>query len=220
MKIGVIGYRGKMGQAILKETENNDNISVVIVHSRHLHRHAEIEVTDSIEDLVKKCDIVIDFSHPETSLKVIDLSIKNCIGIVCGTTGFNNDEIDKIRNLSKKGRIFYSANMSLGIAMLSNAMQVVVDGLLKNGISPEISILERHHKHKVDKPSGTAMTLASIINHRFETKITDIVSLRYGSNVGGHEVIISTDMETIILKHQANDRRVFAVGALAAAKNI
>ena len=64
------------------------------------------------------------------------------------------------------------------------------------------------------------MTLASIINHRFETTITDIVSLRYGSNVGEHEVIIATDMETIVLKHQATDRRVFAVGALAAAKNI
>ena len=218
MKVGIVGYRGKMGQAILAEAKNHADISVTIVHSRNLHSHPEIQVTDSIKGLVKECDIVIDFSRPETSLEVIELCIKNRVGVVCGTTGFTHDEMDQIRKFSKKGKIFYATNMSLGIAVLSNAMQLVVEGLVKNGVSPEISILERHHKHKVDKPSGTAMTLASIINHRFNNATPDIVSLRYGSNVGEHDVIIATDLETIVLKHQATDRRVFAAGAVAAAK--
>ncbi len=217
MKVGIVGYRGKMGQAILAKAKTEADISITMLHSRHLQNYTAIPVTDSLKELVAHCDIIIDFSRPETSLEVIKLCIKNRVGVVCGTTGFTHDEIDKISKLSKKGKIFYATNMSLGIAILSNIVQSVVDGFIKNGITPEISILERHHKHKADKPSGTAITLANIINHRLNTT-PNIVSLRYGANVGEHEIIISTDMETIVLKHQAIDRQLFATGAVAAAK--
>lgn len=218
MKIGIVGYRGKMGQAIIEEATNHPDISIAILHSRNPHNETDIEVTDSIEWLVKQCDIVIDFSRPDTSLEVIELSVKNHVGVVCGTTGFTSNEMDHIRKLSQKGKIFYSTNMSLGIAILSSAMQLVVEGLVKNGIKPDISILERHHKHKVDKPSGTAITLASIINHKFQNITPEIASLRYGSNVCEHEIIITSEMEVITIKHQATNRRVFAAGAIAAAR--
>lgn len=217
MKVGVIGYRGQMGQAILSEVVNHPYISLVILHSRCKAIDQEIEVTDSIEELVKQCDIVIDFSRPKISLEVMELSIKNNVGVICGTTGFTSDEMNEIKDFGSKGKIFYSANMSLGIAILSQAMQLVIDSLVKNNISHDISILERHHRHKIDKPSGTAKALSNIIQNRFNAT-PDIVSLRYGSNVGEHDVIISTDMETIILEHKAMDRRLFARGALAAAK--
>ena len=217
MKIGVVGYRGKMGQAVLAEVVKHPDISLVMLHSRQPHMDQEIEVTTSIEELVKKCDIIIDFSRPETTLEVVELSVKNHVGVVCGTTGFTHDEMNQIKALSNKGKIFYAANMSLGIAILSRAMQLVIESFIKNGVSPDVSILERHHKHKVDKPSGTAKAFANIIQDRFNTT-PDIVSLRYGSNIIENDVIISTEMEAITLQHKAMDRRIFAAGALAAAQ--
>jgi 4-hydroxy-tetrahydrodipicolinate reductase len=218
MKVGIVGYRGKMGQALLAEAEKHDDISIAILHSRYFQNETDIPITDSVHLLVEECDIVVDFSRPDTSLQVIELSIKKGVAVVCGTTGFTTKEMDYIRKLSGKGRIFYSANMSLGVAILSNAIELVVEKLIKNDIVPDISILERHHKHKVDKPSGTAISLASVINHKFHNIIPDILSLRYGSNIGEHEVIIANETEVITLKHQATDRRVFAAGAIAAAK--
>jgi 4-hydroxy-tetrahydrodipicolinate reductase len=217
MKIGIVGYPGKMSQAILAEIVKHPDISLVMLHSRQTHMDQEIEVTTSIEELVKKCDIVIDFSHPQTALEVIEISVKNHVGVVCGTTGFTNDEMNRIKELSTKGKIFYAANMSLGIAILSQAIQLVVEGFLRNGLSPDVSILERHHKHKLDKPSGTAKAFANLVQDRFNTT-PDIVSLRYGSNIIENDVIISTDMEAITLQHKAMDRQIFAAGALAAAK--
>ena len=217
MKIGLVGYTGQMGQAILTEVAKYPDVSVAILHSRSLQTHHAIAVTESIEELVKKCDIVIDFSHPKTSLEVMKLSVINHVRVICGTTGFTPDEMKQIQELSSRGKIFYAANMSLGIAVLSYGMQLMVESLMKNGASPDISILERHHKHKADKPSGTAKALADTIKKRFNIT-SDIASLRYGLNVGEHDVIISTGMETITLQHQAMDRRVFAVGALAAAR--
>lgn len=217
MKIGIIGYRGKMGQAILSEVVHHSDISIAILHSRQNNVYQGIEVTSSINELIKKSDIVIDFSHPETSLQVMELSVKHNVGVVSGTTGFNIEEIDQIKKYASKTKIFYSANMSLGIAVLSQAMELIINGLIKNGLSPDLAIIEKHHKHKIDKPSGTAKALSNILQERFN-QTPDIVSLRYGSNIGEHQLIISTDMETITLKHQASDRCVYAAGALTAAK--
>jgi 4-hydroxy-tetrahydrodipicolinate reductase len=218
MKVGIVGYRGKMGQAILAEAEKHDDISIAILHSRYFQNETEVTVTDSIQLLVEQCDVVIDFSRPDTSLQVIESSIKSGVAVVCGTTGFTTKEMDYIGKLSHKGKIFYSANMSLGVAILSHAVELVVEKLIKNDIVPDIAILERHHKHKVDKPSGTAISLASMINHRFHNIIPEISSLRYGSNVGEHELMIANETEVITLKHEATDRRVFASGAIAAAR--
>ena len=105
--------------------------------------------------------------------------------------------MDYIRKLSKKEEFFYSANMSISVGILGNILQTAVRELLKNNITPDVSISERHHKHKVDKPSGTAMTLASKVKAVSEDVHVDIVSLRYGINTAQHEVIVSTDMESI-----------------------
>lgn len=217
MKVGIVGYTGKMAHSLRVEAKNHDDISISVVYSRKATEHREFLITNSLLDLVRKCDVVLDFSRPETSLEIMHLCSKHRTALVCGTTGFTYDEMVRIKEFSEKTRIFYAANMSLGVAILSHVMQEVIESFIRNNTVPAVSILERHHRHKVDKPSGTAMSLANIIKHHFEIT-PDIVSLRYGMNVGEHDVIISTDLENFTLKHEATDRRVFAAGAIAAAK--
>lgn len=224
MKIGIIGYTGKMGQALINEITTNDDNNVILsaIHSRGETDRVvdDIQITNNYQTLVKNCDVVIDFSRPDSSLEVISHCISFKRPIVCGTTGFTNTEMDEVRESSKHIKIFYSANMSLGVAILSRLMQSAINTFKKNNILPEVSILERHHRHKVDKPSGTAMLLANKVAALSSEIHPEIVSLRYGDNIGQHEVIISTDMEVLTLQHQATNRSVFAAGAVAAAKFI
>ena len=109
---------------------------------------------------------------------------------------------------------------SLGVAILSDIIQKAISTFKKNNIEIEVAILERHHKYKVDKPSGTAISLANKIALINENIHPEIVSLRYGDNIGQHDVIISTEMEVLTLQHQATNRSVFAAGAITAAKFI
>lgn len=221
MKIGITGYTGKMGQALLNEVKNNDNdIKVAALHSRTaINQFIEgIEVTNDYLNLVRKSDIVIDFSRPETSLKVISHCLTEKKPIVCGTTGFTDSQMDEIRQASRHIKIFYASNMSLGVAILSDIVQKAINTFKKNNIPIEVSILERHHKYKVDKPSGTAISLANKITEIYNDIHPEIASLRYGDNIGQHDVIISTDMEVLTLQHQANNRSVFASGGITAAK--
>ncbi len=221
MKIGITGYTGKMGQALLNEIKDNGNeIKVAALHSRTgKNQFIEgIEITNDYANLVQKSDIIIDFSRPEASLEVVKHCIKYQKPIVCGTTGFTDAQMSEITEASKYIKIFYASNMSLGVAILSNVIKKAINIFKTNNIPIEVAILERHHKYKVDKPSGTAISLANTVTSVCSDIHPEIASLRYGDNIGQHDVIISTDMEVLTLQHQANSRSVFASGAITAAK--
>lgn len=220
MKLGIVGYRGKMGQAILEEITTQEGIVLSILHSRNTNNttYNDIDVTTSLLEVVNNCDVIIDFSRPTTTIDIVHLCVKYDKPIVSGTTGFSSDEMDKIRTYSKYGRIFYSPNMSIGIAILTQIVQKSIHSLAAHGVLRDISILETHHRHKFDKPSGTAIMLASKINQTSRDIQPEITSLRYGTAIGEHEVILSTDMEILTLKHNAVNRKVFAIGAINAAK--
>ena len=126
MKIGITGYTGKMGQALLNEIKNNSNdIKIAALHSRAaINQFIDgIDITNDYSNLVRKSDIVIDFSRPEESLEVIRHCLAENKAIVCGTTGFNNTQMNEIIEASKYIKIFYASNMSLGIAILSDIVQ-------------------------------------------------------------------------------------------------
>jgi 4-hydroxy-tetrahydrodipicolinate reductase len=149
---------------------------------------------------------------------VVELALKAKKAYLCGTTGFTHDQMEYLREAAKEIKVFYSANMSVGIAILTRIAQEAIKAFQKYNLDPEINIIERHHKAKVDKPSGTAMTLANKIKNTTDLAPQDIVSLRYGTIIGEHELIISSELEVLSLKHQVMDRKVFAQGAIKAAK--
>lgn len=174
-------------------------------------------------------DCIVDFSHHSCVGALLDYAIKYKIPTVVATTGHTEDELAAIRMAAKHIPVFFSANMSLGVALLVE--------LAKNAAlampEAEIEIIEKHHNRKLDAPSGTALMLADSVKsvrpeaynnlgrsgHGKRTKDEiGIHAIRMGNIVGEHEVIIGTANQTITLKHEAHNRALFAEGALAAAE--
>ena len=185
-------------------------------------------VFTSLAEVNCEVDGVIDFSHHTAVGGLMDFCIAKNLPVVVATTGHTPEEKAVIADAAKKIPVFFSANMSIGVALLANLAKKAAS------VFPDanIEIVEKHHNQKLDVPSGTALLLA----HRIQEALTDTVllvgrhengkrtakeigihSLRLGNEVGTHEIIIATGAETITLKHEAENRSLFANGALAAA---
>ena len=173
-------------------------------------------------------ECVIDFSHHTAVGTLLAYCEEKNLPVVVATTGHTAEEKALIAQAAKKIPVFFSANMSIGVALLAELAKKAAS------VFPDanIEIIEKHHNQKLDVPSGTALLLA----HRMQEVLTDSVllvgrhengkrtakeigihSLRLGNEVGTHEIIIATGAETITLKHEAENRSLFANGALAAA---
>ena len=163
--------------------------------------------------------MVIDFSVPDASLNCLRFCAENSIRFVSGTTGFNEEHHREIIDLSKRTPIFLSSNFSRGVAMLSTLLEYISSKL---GNETQISLEEIHHKDKLDAPSGTAIdlrnTVTKILDKHSIKKDVSISSKRIGKHVGFHRATFSFQGETITIAHEAKDRSVFSLGALAATR--
>ena len=185
----------------------------------------------SIAEYKGEADVIIDFSHHSAVRELISYAIGRTLPLVLSTTGHTEDERALIFEAAKSVPVFYSANMSLGIAVLTDFARRAA------ALFPEadIEIVEVHHNRKLDAPSGTAEMIADELKtvrpsasfvygrHGMGKRAPEeigIHALRMGNVVGEHEVIFATDNQTISLKHQAHDRALFAEGALTAANFI
>ena len=191
----------------------------------------ELEITAFADDFTnEKGDVIIDFSHFSRLPAMIEYSIKNNIPMVICTTGYDETMLAKIVEASIKVPIVLSSNTCIGI----NLMNEVVSKIAPLLSDFDIEIVETHHNRKVDSPSGTAKTLYNVINDALDNEMTavngrnglhardkkeiGIHSIRGGSVVGEHSVIFYGDDEIIEIKHTSTSRRIFAKGAIKAAK--
>ena len=173
-------------------------------------------------------DCIVDFSHHSVTPALLDFATTNSLPLVLATTGHTEDEISEIHEAAKKIPLFYSGNMSLGIALLIELAKKTAEAMPE----AEIEIIESHHNRKLDAPSGTALMIADAIKEVRPEAYTNlgrsghgkrthdeigIHSIRMGNIVGIHEVIVGTDTQTITLKHEAHSRSLFAEGAIVAA---
>ena len=173
-------------------------------------------------------DCIVDFSHHSCVSELLDYAVKYKLPTVVATTGHTEDELTAIRAASEFIPVFFSANMSLGVALLVELAKTAALAMPE----AEIEIVEKHHNRKLDAPSGTALMIANeIISVRPEAYVNNgrsgqgkrtpeeigIHAIRMGNIVGEHEVIVGTQNQTITLKHEAHSRALFAEGALAAA---
>jgi 4-hydroxy-tetrahydrodipicolinate reductase len=228
-RIGLLGALGRMGQAIAKAApELGAEISGGIDKDGAvigLHRDAAA--------LAGTSDVLIDFSSPAALQAHLDAAIGAGCGIVVGTTGLGDDHRRAIDAAAQKIAVLQSANMSLGVNLLSHLVEQAAARL---GPDWDIDILEMHHRHKVDAPSGTALLLGEAaargrggtgqqLNRtdrmtRMEAREPGTIgyaSLRGGTVAGDHMVVFATEDERIELGHRAENRRIFARGALQAA---
>ncbi len=173
-------------------------------------------------------DCIIDFSVHFCTPALLEFAVERKIPVVLATTGHTQEELDVVKTASSKIPVFFSANMSLGVALL-------VELAKKTALSmpdADIEIIETHHNRKLDAPSGTALMIAEAVRsvrtdaelkkgrsgqaRRKENEI-GIHAVRMGNIVGTHEVLVGTQNQTITLKHEAHSRALFAEGAVAAA---
>lgn len=232
IRLIINGYNGRMGRAVEAACLDYDNITLVAGVDNNRNKNENVPVFDSLSLCDIKADVVIDFSNAGSTDALLDACKDKDLALVLCTTGLSDEQIKKVNDYSKSIAILRSANMSLGINVLSELVSRAARMLYSEGF--DIEMIEKHHKMKVDAPSGTALLLADSINNALDNELgyvydrtgyrrerqqkeLGISSIRGGSIVGEHEVIFAGADEVISIKHEAFSRKVFAKGAIAAA---
>ena len=222
MRVIVCGANGAMGQLILAALGNEAAGKVSL--------DGENGVPRTFEELGKcDADVIIDFSHHSAVADVMAYAKENRMAVVVGTTGHTEEEKAVIFEAAKEIPVFYSGNMSLGIAVLCRLAKEAA----KSFPDADIEIVEIHHNRKVDAPSGTALMLFNAIKEVRPNAVANcgrsgegkrtkdeigISALRMGNVVGIHEVHITTANQSLVLKHESGSRAMLADGAVDAAK--
>jgi len=238
IKVGILGSTGRVGSLLIDDLESDENASVSAVHVFDELKKAlpkDTVVTNDMTTLLNSCDVAIDFSAPVATEDLLSTIVKAKAGkpLVIATTGFNEHQKNLLIEASKIVPILYATNMSLGVAVLNKLVALASKTLTDF----DCEIVEQHHRHKVDSPSGTALTLAEhaanarnldldsvrvsgrdgIIGARTKDEIA-VMSLRGGDIVGRHTAGFYNDGEFIELNHTATSRNTFSRGAIKAAK--
>ncbi|OIO79594.1 MAG: 4-hydroxy-tetrahydrodipicolinate reductase [Candidatus Omnitrophica bacterium CG12_big_fil_rev_8_21_14_0_65_43_15] len=206
IKLAISGYQGKMGQ----------RITALAAEDKEFNITAKIEMNDSIE-AVKAADVLIEFTSPEATIEHLRACAKLSKSIVIGTTGLSEAQLSEIKLTAKAVPVVYSPNMSVGVNCLFG---LVRSAAKKLGLDYEVNIVEAHHAHKKDSPSGTAKRLAQIIKESSGREVKNINAIREGEIIGDHRVIFESSVDKIELFHTAKTRDIFVLGALRAAKFI
>ncbi|MDR1662862.1 MAG: 4-hydroxy-tetrahydrodipicolinate reductase [Endomicrobium sp.] len=238
MKLAICGASGRMGQSIIVMAKEDFEIQISgaleFEGSKAIGTGSPIisSVAD-LEKILKNTDVLIDFTNPESTLKNLDLAVKQKVPVVIGTTGFSEEQKTKIYEASKVIPIVFSPNMSVGV----NVLFKLVEELVKKIPDYDVEIVELHHNKKKDSPSGTAAKLAEVVASSIGKDIKDVgvygrhstnsarkkdeigvLSVRAGDIVGDHTVYFVGPGERIELTHRAHSRDAFAAGAVRAAK--
>lgn len=243
--IAVIGAAGRMGGAIIRALEAEEELALGCALERAdcpvMGEDAGtiaglaacgVPIVDGPEN--QTFDIMIDFSTPASSLLNIEHCRQTGCSIVIGTTGMNEEVLEKMRQAAEKIPVLFSANYSVGVNVVAKLLKLTAAAI---GEQSDIEIIEAHHKHKVDAPSGTALLLGNaiadtmgktlakdgvfcregIIGEREQGSI-GFSTIRGGDIAGEHSVLFIGEAERIEITHRATDRKIFANGAVRAAK--
>lgn len=230
-KIIICGACGKMGGNVLSLLKDDCNAEAVCGVDL-FPKEIGIPVYKTFAEIQESADAIIDFSSPDGLQDRLEYAKAHKLGIVLASTGFSPADLAMIDEYAKSVAIFKTANLSLGVnlmqALVKAAAQVLGDNF-------DVEIIEKHHNLKKDSPSGTALMLADSVNEAFEGKKRyvngregivgarekseiGIHAVRGGTIVGEHEVMFAGEDEIITISHSARSKRVFAAGAIRAAK--
>lgn len=209
MKIALIGY-GKMGKEIEKIALDRGHEIVCIID---LHNQEDFH-----SEAFKSADVAIEFTNPAVAYQNYRKAWESGVKVVSGSTGWKEEHGEEISRLCHNERktLFWSSNFSLGVAIFS-AINSYLARIMKEFPGYEVSMTETHHIHKLDAPSGTAITLAESITTELGRKVP-IESIREGEVPGIHIIRYESEADSIIITHDAKNRKGFALGAVLAAE--
>lgn len=247
-KIGICGAAGKMGQTVIQKCQQIDDIELTaaIEHSvsPYLHldagEHAGIEplgvyIIDNISLITEEIDVLIDFTVASSIIATLEKCHAARKPLVIGTTGLNENQTKKLHQVAQDIAIVFAPNMSIGINLCLKLLEIATQAI---GQDADIDIIEAHHKHKKDIPSGTALQMGEIIakalgkdlqacaiynnvKEKVETRQENRIgfnSIRAGNIIGEHKIMFNLAGESVEISHTATSRENFALGAIRAAK--
>jgi 4-hydroxy-tetrahydrodipicolinate reductase len=246
IKVVIVGVTGRMGHALLEGVFADAELALHGALDRaetpqigrdageQLGQVSGVKITDNIETALVNADVLIDFTRPEASMMYLAACQKHHVKMIIGTTGFSPEQKLAIESASKNIAIVFAPNMSVGVTLLINLVEQAAK-VLNDGY--DIEIVEMHHRHKVDAPSGTALRLGEAAAQGLGQALKDcaiysregvtgereagkigFATLRGGDVVGDHTVVLAGIGERVELTHKASSRATFALGALRAAK--
>jgi 4-hydroxy-tetrahydrodipicolinate reductase len=218
INVAVTGCCGRMGRRITELALKDKDIRIMAL----VESPGRTDVPESLQGIrvsrdiavIKGADVLIDFTLPEPTVQNLEACLKYHVRMVIGTTGLSDAQHAVISKASSSIAVVQSTNMSVGVNL--------VFGLLKQTAAElkgyHVAVTETHHVHKKDAPSGTAKTMAEIIEGVTGQKVEDMDSIREGEVVGYHKVTFDSSIDTIEISHNAKTRDIFAEGALVAVK--
>lgn len=245
LKVVIAGVTGRMGQALLEGVfadaqlqlhaalDRADSAMIGRDAGEQFGKHCGVNISADVQDALQGADVLIDFTRPEASMQYLQACVAANVNLVIGTTGFSADEKAKITEAAQQIGIVFAPNMSVGVTLLIALVEQAARVLQ----GYDIEVVEMHHRHKVDAPSGTALRLgeaaAKGINQSLDNCAVyaregvtgertpgtiGFATLRGGDVVGDHTVVLADVGERVELTHKASSRATFAQGALRAAK--
>ena len=246
LKVGILGGAGRMGQMNIRQVTATEGCVVAGVTARPgsdvVGRDAGeiaglpalgVAVSDDAASMIAGVDVVIDFTLPDVAVDAARLSAKAGAALIAGTTGLSPEQEKEIVKAARHVPVVRAANTSVGVTLLAALAEQAAQMLDDNY---DIEVLEMHHRHKIDAPSGTALALGGALARGRGVELADVkqavrdghmgprrpgdigfATLRGGDVAGEHEIIFAAEGERVILGHKASSRQVFAVGAVRAA---
>ena len=246
LRIAVAGASGRMGLALIRALSTHQTLELVAAgirtgaqslaknqfESAGLSFASELMV-DNTAKMVDVADVIIDFTSPDNTVGLAGLAALHKKILISGTTGLNSSQKEALIRAGESTRVVWSANMSVGV----NLLMALVEHTAAKLPDSDIEILEMHHRHKVDAPSGTALALGEAAARGREVNLADVAvrsrdghtgarkhgeigfaTLRGGDVIGDHTVMFASAGERIELSHKASNRDIYARGALVAAE--
>ena len=247
IRVAIIGASGRMGRALIEASVQSDGVALGGATESAGHEAIGqdagllagvgaqgVKVSGTLAECLSGVDVVIDFSRPQATLANVAACRAAGCRIVIGTTGFSADELEQIRQAAEVVPIMMAPNMSVGVNLCLKLLDVAARVL---GDDVDIEVIEAHHRHKVDAPSGTALRMGEVVADALGRRLEDCAvygrqgimgerdrftigfeTIRAGDIVGEHTVMFAGEGERVEITHKASSRMTFARGALRAAK--
>lgn len=245
MRIAIAGASGRMGQMLIEAVLNSGDmqLAAALDHSgsqaigqdagHFLGKTTGVLITDDLH-VLENADCLIDFTRPAGTLNHLEAAVVHQCNLIIGTTGFNEEEKEKIKQTSKKIAIVFAPNMSVGVNVALRLIEMAAKWL-HEGFDAEV--FEAHHRHKVDAPSGTALAMGEAVAKAWDVNLADVADwtrhgdtgaredgrigfsvVRGGDIIGDHTVYFCGEGERIEITHRSNNRNTYAHGSLRAAR--